>query len=252
MSHFEPHTFQIIILLLASTAAGWIDSIAGGGGLITMPVLLYMGLPVKMVLGTNKLQGAFGSLVASHRYSQAGMITIKSVLPGAFFALLGGALGSFAVQKLGSAALVKIIPFLLAAAAVYILLTPDLHKERKARLSKALFFPAFGIGLGFYDGFFGPGTGTLMAAALVILGGFNLMSATGYTKAANFASNIASLAVFMLNGNVIYEVAAIMMIGQLIGSRIGSSMAAEKGVGIIKPVLVGVSLIMAVSLFFKR
>ena len=171
------------------------DSIAGGGGLITLPVLLNLGVDPQHALGTNKLQGTFGSGSASWHFARAGTLPLRECARGFLLTLGGAALGALAVQRLDPSLLRRAIPLLLIAVAVYILLRPQLgERDLHPRLSRGGFDAVFGLSLGFYDGFFGPGTGTFWAMAFVLALGFNLTRATAGAKFMNFASNLGSLA----------------------------------------------------------
>ncbi|WP_459873273.1 TSUP family transporter [Endothiovibrio diazotrophicus] len=237
------------LLFAAGLAAGWIDAIAGGGGLIGLPVLLAAGLPPLPALATNKLQGSFGAFAATLHYARAGEIELRRAWPEALAALSGSLLGAWLVQGLDTAWLQRLIPLLLAAFALYFLLSPrvgDLDSQR--RLGHVPFALLVGGGVGFYDGFFGPGTGSLFAAAYVALAGYNLRRATAHTKLLNLASNLAALGMFTAAGLVVWPAGLAMAAGQLIGARLGAGTALKHGAAVIRPLLVIVSLAICVKL----
>src|SRR5512140_105321 len=135
------------LLFAASLVAGWIDSIAGGGGLITIPVLLGVGLPPQMVLGTNKFQASFGSFTASYYYVHKGVSPLRPARFGIACTFIGSALGTWAVQQIDPSALNIIIPFLLLGIAIYMLFTPSIGEtEQHPRLSQTIFYVIFGVG----------------------------------------------------------------------------------------------------------
>lgn len=243
--------WQLPILFATALVAGFVDSIAGGGGLITIPVLLNLGIAPRDALGTNKLQACFGSGSASWYYAKAGTVNLRDCAPGCFVSTLGALAGAWSVQQLDPSLLKKVIPFLLIAVAAYVLLKPSLgENDRKARLPRPVFDILFGTVIGFYDGFFGPGTGTFWTMAYVVGLGFTLARATGYTKVMNFASNLSSLALFLVGGNVIFAAGLVMGAGQWLGARLGSRMVIAKGTALIRPVFLTVVVALTVKLLF--
>ncbi|HEY2573375.1 MAG TPA: TSUP family transporter, partial [Verrucomicrobiaceae bacterium] len=181
-------------LFFAGLGAGFIDSIAGGGGLISIPALLAAGLPPQIALGTNKFQSTWGTLVAVTRYARAGMMRTPWLWLAVVTAFPASVCGAYLVTIASNEILKKIIPWMLAVVAVYAALHPrvGVHPARQ-KLSPALFAPLFGAGLGLYDGFFGPGVGTFGTIACIAALGLDFRHATGYTKAANLASNLSAL-----------------------------------------------------------
>ena len=227
--------YYYLIFLATGVIAGFIDSIAGGGGIITIPVLLASGMPPHIALATNKLQGTFGSGMASFNFIRKGFIHWHEVAIGVWYTFIGAAFGTYAILLLDASVLAKTIPLMLVAIFVYTLLSPKMgENDRHAYLGQHLFFLIFGLGIGFYDGFFGPGTGTFWTIALVALLGLNLKKATAQTKVMNFTSNVVSLAVFLYSGNVLLLVGLLMGIGQLIGAYVGSNMVIHKEVKFIR------------------
>jgi uncharacterized membrane protein YfcA len=243
----------LALLFLAGLSAGIVDSIAGGGGLITLPALLGAGLPPHFALGTNKFQSSFGSFTASYYYVHSGEVTVKDAALGIFFTLIGSAAGAWGVQQVDGRALGYIIPFMLAAIIVYTLISPKLGEEdREPRMAINLFFLLFGLALGFYDGFFGPGVGSFWAIAFVSLAGFNFKKATAYTKLMNFTSNIVSFAVFLAGGVVLFFPGVVMAAGEIAGAKIGSELVIKKGARFVRPVFIIMVLLTMCKLFFDR
>ena len=245
-------SYWLLPLLFATgLVAGLVDAIAGGGGLITLPVLLWTGIPPQYALGTNKLQSTFGSGSAMAHFAGAGTITLKESLEGIAFTAVGAAAGALTVQRLDPGFLRGIIPFLLLAIALYTLLTPRLGLEDiHPRLAKLPFYLCCGLAIGFYDGFFGPGTGSFWVIALMLGLGYNMTTATGYTKVMNFTSNIVSLAMFILGGHVYYTAGLVMGVGQLIGARIGAGLVLSRGARFIRPIFITMSLAITAKLLF--
>jgi hypothetical protein len=243
--------WQLPLLFGTGLVAGFVDSVAGGGGLITLPVLMNLGIDPKLALGTNKLQATFGSGSAAWHYARAGTVSPSDCKFGFAVTFLGAALGTWLVQRLPRDFLMRAIPVLLIVVAVYFLLKPDLGAAAaRPRLSRVWFNVSFGLLLGFYDGFFGPGTGTFWAMAFVLGLGFNLVKATGYTKVMNFSSNLSSLLFFLLGGNVLFVAGMTMGLGQLLGARIGSRMVVAKGAKFIRPIFIAMVLAITAKLLY--
>ena len=245
----EPYVYAL--LLLAGFAGGFIDAVAGGGGLITVPALLATGMPPQMALGTNKLQSTFGTSMAVWRYARAGLMKTPGLKLAVVLSFLASVGGAHAVSVLSKDLLKQLIPWLLAAVAVYTAMNRKFGvKTGERRMSAVGFAIIFGLALGFYDGFFGPGTGSFWTLGAVALLGLDLKGATGYTKAANLASNLGALGIFLANGSVHFAAAAAMIAGQLLGARLGSGMVIRKGAGFIRPVFLTVVFAMTVKLLW--
>jgi uncharacterized protein len=243
--------WHLPLLFLTGLVAGFVDSIAGGGGLITLPVLLSFGLDPRHALGTNKLQATFGSGSAAWHYARAGTVPLEDCLRGFLLSLAGAALGTLAVRQLDPSFLKRFIPILLVAVAVYTLLKPKLGADDlHLRMRRSAFDLLFGLLIGFYDGFFGPGTGTFWTMAFMLGLGFNMTRATGYSKVMNFASNISSLVIFLPGGNVTWVAGLTMGIGQVLGARIGSRMVITRGTRFIRPIFISVVLALTLKLLY--
>jgi uncharacterized membrane protein YfcA len=241
------------ILFIAGFSAGLVDSIAGGGGLITLPVLLGVGFPPHIALGTNKFQSSFGSFTASVHYIRNGAADLSDCKIGILYTLIGSALGAWSVQRINADALGYIIPFLLVGIVIYTVLSPKVGElDKHAKLSRSAFYLIFGLLLGFYDGFFGPGTGSFWAIAFVALLGFNLTKATGYTKVMNFTSNIVSLIMFAIGGYIVLWAGIIMAVGEILGARIGSGLAIKNGAKFIKPIFVIIVILTAIKILYNQ
>lgn len=247
-------TWDILLLLFgAGLSAGFIDAIAGGGGLISVPALLWAGLPPQIALGTNKMQSSWGTLMAVRKYLKAGLVAWKDVRLTVAFTFVASCLGTWTLTLISNDALKKIVPWMLLGIAVYVLLRPGLGRTAaKARLSPGAFAALAGSVLGFYDGFFGPGAGAFWAMACISLLGLELTRATAFTKVVNLTSNLASLLVFIVTARVNYEVAAAMIVGQLIGGRLGAGMAIKHGAPFIRIIFLTVVFALVSKLLWDQ
>lgn len=241
------------VLFATGLVAGWVDSIAGGGGLITIPVLLNFGLPPAVALGTNKLQATFGSGSATVHFGRAGLIPWRECVAGVVWTALGATVGAWAVQWMRPDVLRMVIPVLLVGVALFFLFRPQLgDADLPARLGGGAFYCLFGLGIGFYDGLFGPGTGTFWAFAFVLVLGFNLTKATAHTKLMNFTSNFVSLVVLLVGGKVLLVPGITMGLGQLVGAQIGSRMVVRRGAKFIRPIFIAVALAITARLVWQN
>lgn len=239
------------ILFLSGLAAGFIDSIAGGGGLISLPMLLTVGVPPQVALGTNKLQGTFGVLTSSFHFIRRGKVNLRDCRVGIVATFLGAVAGAVFVQRLDPAFIGRIVPFLLLLVLVYTVFTKNLGVEdQRPKMASIPFFVLFGLLLGFYDGFFGPGTGSFWTALLLFALGYNMTKAIGVTRVMNLTSNVVALAVFIIGGNVNIAAGLVMAAGQVIGARIGANMAITRGVAFIRPVFIAVVMVTVLRLFY--
>jgi len=243
--------WKLPLLFSTGLVAGFVDSIAGGGGLITLPVMLGIGLGPQDALGTNKLQATFGSGSAAWHYARAKTVPLKDCTRTFALTLAGAALGTNVVQRLDPVFLKRAIPVLLIGVAIYVLLKPQVGTEDlHPRIGRGWFDLVFGLALGFYDGFLGPGTGTFWTMAFMVGLGFNMTKATGYTKVMNLGSNLSSLAFFLSAGSVHFLPGLTMGLGQLLGARIGSGLVIKRGAKLIRPVFVSVVLALTVKLLY--
>jgi uncharacterized membrane protein YfcA len=227
----------LTLLFAAGLSAGFVDAVAGGGGLITVPVLMWVGVPPQMVLGTNKMQACCGTLLAVVRYAKAGLVTRADVRLTVLVTFLFALLGTYGVTQVSNDLLKKLVPWMLLAIAIYAFITPKFGQVHgRARLSPMVFALLVGSVLGFYDGFFGPGTGSFWTLACISLLGLELTRATAYTKVVNLTSNVASLLAFLRADCVRFDIAAVMIVGQLIGARLGSGLVVKHGAPFVRVV----------------
>lgn len=243
----------ILFLALAAFLAGFMDSIAGGGGLVTVPALLIAGFSPVEALGTNKLQGLFGSGSATLAYAANGHVDLKRQFPSAALSLAGAIAGAMLATVLPGELLRAALPLLLIAIALYFWLKPNMDDvDRAQRVSPLLFGLTVVPLIGFYDGLFGPGTGSFFMLAFVALAGHGLLKATAHTKLLNFASNLGGFAAFAVVGAVSWQVGLMMGAMQFVGARIGAGLAMRKGASVIKPLLIVVCLALAIRLLLDE
>lgn len=218
------YPLEVLLFLFGiSTIAGFVDTLAGGGGLLTIPALIISGLPPLAALGTNKLQGSMGTATASYMMFKYRRVRWAIAAKPMMFAFVGSLLGTIAVQYVDTSVLVFVIPLVLLGIALYFLLSPNLHEDNRTPVISQQQYQTYVIpAIGGYDGMFGPGTGSFLALAGVSLRGQGLIDATAVAKTLNFATNLASLIVFCLVGQIVWVVGGLMLCGQLIGASIGS------------------------------
>lgn len=232
--------------------AGFVDAVAGGGGLISVPALLAAGVPPVAALATNKMQSVVGTTIATWTYWRKGYIDLKRLFPSILTTFAGSFIGAMTVKSLDTSLLANVVPFALMTIALYFLFAPKLTDADKiARLQITFFLPLLGFVIGFYDGIFGPGTGSFFAMGFVTLFGFGLIRATGHTKALNMTSNSAALVLFIVSGDVMWPVAIVMAGGQVIGGYLGAVTGMRFGAKFIRPFVVTVSILMAIKLLLS-
>ncbi|UUR08797.1 TSUP family transporter [Sphingomonas glaciei] len=238
------------VLTGVALAAGFIDAIAGGGGLIMMPALLVSGVPPLHALGTNKLQSMCGTFVAMRNYGAKGLIDWRLNLPTALIVFAGSASGALLVQYIDARTLALVIPLLLLANAVYILLSPRMGDEDAHQRLSATGYAPIGGAIGLYDGFFGPGTGSFFTSTLVALRGYGLTRATALCKYFNWTSNVAAVLLFAVGGQVLWLLGLSMAVGAMAGGWLGSHTAMRYGAKLIRPLLVTASVAMTARLLW--
>jgi uncharacterized membrane protein YfcA len=226
--------FEWIMLLTAAFGAGFIDAVIGGGGLIQLPaVMFFIGekeLPV--ILGTNKVAGFAGTSIATIKYLFKTKILSTAVIPAILAAIPSAYLGAKAVNGIDKEILKPIIIFLFIAVAVYTFIKKDfgVAEPKKISTKKQIIFSAStGLLLGFYDGFFGPGTGSFLMFVYIVLFGFNFLQASAHAKLVNCVTNLAALSVFVVEGNINYFVAIPVAVFNIFGSILGTNLAIKKG-----------------------
>jgi len=239
------------VLFLVALLAGFIDAIAGGGGLLTVPALLAAGLSPAQALATNKLQSVGGSFSASLYFIRRKAVDLREQKLNIALTFLGSISGALLVQHVKGDILRQLLPLLVIAIGLYFLLMPKIGDEdRQRRLHGLAVALVAGGCVGFYDGFFGPGAGSFYALAFVTLCGYNLAKSTAHAKVLNFTSNLGGLLLFMLGGKVVWLVGLVMLAGQVCGARLGARMVLTRGQTLIRPMIVIVSAVMSAKLLY--
>lgn len=243
----------LLALAGAGMLAGFVDAIAGGGGLIALPALLAAGIPPVAALGTNKVQSVIGTGIAAITYWRRGFVSLRAVALAVVCAFAAAFVGALIVKQVDTSTLRVAVPLALVPIALYFLFAPRLSDEdRHARLKFATFVPVMGAIVGFYDGGLGPGTGSFLTMGFVALFGLGLTRAAGHTKILNLASNLGALALFIPSGDVVWIAAGAMAVGQLIGGYLGALTGIRFGARLIRPLVVIISLALAIRLVFFR
>ncbi len=242
---------MLILVVLAAFGAGWIDAVVGGGGLLQLPVLLLIpGITPVQALATNKLGSVFGTATSSVTYYRRAKPDIRTALPMAAIALAGSIGGAAVATVLPAAAFKPIIVVALLAVVLFTALRPQMGAATRLRFSghrHHVMAGAAGLGIGFYDGMIGPGTGTFLVIALVALMGYDFLQASAKAKIVNFATNAGALILFIPHGAVLWLLGLILGAANFAGSYLGSRMAIARGTGFIRVVF----LIVVVALIGK-
>lgn len=233
--------------------AGFVDSIAGGGGVIALPALLMAGVPPSMSLGTLKLQATFGSFIATLTFLRRGALNVRRMRLLLFIAFGFSVLGAIVAQSASPYILENVVPILLIAIALYMIFARGLGRQpSRPRMASTPFSIIGGGGLGFYDGFFGPGVGTFWAMAFVAGRGYDLIEATAHAKLVNFVSNVAALSTFIVGGKVVWLIGIVMGVGQLLGARIGALLVMKRGAAFVRPLIAIMSIAVTLRILWNN
>ncbi|NFV12817.1 hypothetical protein FDG09_07720 [Clostridium sporogenes] len=246
--------FTILLLCFAGFLAAIIDAIAGGGGLITIPAYLMAGVPPHMALGTNKLCATCSSLTSCFNFAQSGKVNLKLFKILAPFSLLGAILGVHAVMIISSRCLNIIVLILLVLVALFTLFCKNVGLKNNfhgLNTKNIILGIVLSFALGFYTGFFGPGTGAFMMIGLIGVFKFDFIGASGNSKSLTTISNLASLILFAFNRQINYKLAIPVSIAMIIGAKLGTKIALNKGSRIIKPVFTTISLLVAIKVLYQ-
>lgn len=252
MSWSFPDLHMLLIICPLIFIGGLVDAIGGGGGLITLPAYLIAGLPVHSAIGTNKISSAMGISIAFTRYMSKGYIPVKLSCAGIIFAFLGSSLGAKTALLISDYVFRILMLFILPATAWYVFRSQDLLREEKSSqdiITSRTYIICAGVAFstGFYDGFYGPGAGTFMLLLFAGMAGLSVQKANGVTKAINFATNIAALAVYFVNGKVLLTLGIIAGAFSIAGNYIGARFFERGGAKAVRPVI-----LVVLSLFFVR
>ena len=237
----------VAMLCVAALAAGFVDAIAGGGGLITVPALLAAGVDPVSAIATNKVQGSVGTASATWTFWRAGHIELRAIRVALAMVLIGAVAGGLAVMVVDTRWLMLLLPVMLIAIALYFLLGPKIGaQDQHARLGP-LGYGLVAGGIGFYDGFFGPGTGSFLIFLFIRFFGFDFLHASAASKIVNVATNLAAISYFVPNGYYLPLAALIMAVLNIVGSVIGTQLALSRGSGFVRKIF----LIVVCSLIVK-
>ncbi|MCJ1898811.1 MULTISPECIES: TSUP family transporter [Paracoccus] len=249
---FELSLDLVLLLAGAAFAAGFVDAIAGGGGLITVPALMLAGLPPAQALATNKVQGVFGAATAAISYARSGLVDLRGQSGAAAVAFAAGLCGALLVSWIPAQALRYGLPVVLIGIAAFFALRPGLDDtDRMRRITPATFTASVVPLVAFYDGLVGPGTGSFFMLGFVMLAGYGILKATAHTKLLNFASNLGGLVAFAAVGKPLWLVGAVMAVAQIAGALLGARLAMRIGARVIKPLLVATSTLLALRLVWQ-
>ena len=242
---------SLIALAVLSTTAGFIDAIVGGGGLIQIPALL-INLPnvsLPTLFGTNKIAALSGTSFSAYQYSKRIKFDFKLLVTIALFAFIASYFGASVVSHLSSESLKPAMLVILIAIAIYTFFKKDLgniHTKALSPLKQQLYGSIIGVFVGFYDGFFGPGTGSFFVLGFVVILGFDFLHASAYAKIINCLTNISALILFIKQGNYILEIAILLAICNVVGSIIGTKLALKQGNKFIRIIFLVIVCIMIV------
>ena len=234
---------ELVSAGLASLLAGFIDAVVGGGGLVLVPALfgVFPDAAPAALFGTNKGASVWGTAWATAQYARRVTLNWRSLAPAAAFALLGGFCGAWAVTLVSADGLRKALPLILLAVLIYTLARKDMGRNHQPRFQgrvETLVAGVIALFVGFYDGFFGPGTGSFFVFLFVRLLGYDFLHASATAKLMNVATNLAALTLFALKGHVWWHVAALMAVTNVIGSLVGTRMALQRGAGFVRGMFV--------------
>ncbi|MBX3213851.1 MAG: TSUP family transporter [Labilithrix sp.] len=247
MPPLEP--WMIALLALAAFGAGLVDAIAGGGGLVTVPILLAAGLPVPVALATNKGQASFGAISSFLSFWSRGGID-RARAPLAFVCGFVGSLAGARVLLLVEPEPLKPIVLVLLLAAAGVVAYPRKPKTGQARSWAMLALGPIAFALGFYDGFFGPGVGSMLIVAFVMVFGDSVTRASGNAKVVNLASNLAALLLFALKGAVVWRLVAPMAVANATGAFVGARLALKRGDNFVRTVVLGVVTVLVLKMAY--
>ena len=242
---------KLIILCSMGFLAATVDAIAGGGGLISLPALLMAGVPPHLALGTNKFCASTASLNSSVTFARSGKVHFPLVKRQILFTFIGACLGVWAVLNVSSAFLSKAVLILILLVGFYTLLHKNLGMTDnfKGLTTRNIAIGCgFALALGFYDGFFGPGTGSFLIFSFITIYGFDFVVASANSKVLNFISNITALILFAVNGKILFSYAIPMALFMILGSQLGTRLAIKRGAVLVKPIFITMSLLVAAKL----
>jgi len=243
---------ELLFISLASLLAGFVDAIVGGGGLILVPALFttYPGASAATLLGTNKSASVWGTSFSAAQFARRVTLRWPALLPAMALTLAGAFLGAWLVTLISTAFLRQLLPLVLLAVLIYTLARKDLgraHAPRYEGRTEALVASAIGLLIGFYDGLFGPGTGSFFIFLLVRVLGYDFLHASAHAKLLNVCSNVAAIVLFGLQGHIWWHIAVVLALANVAGSLLGTRLALKHGAGFVR----GVFIVVVVALILK-
>lgn len=244
----ELATDVIAMLAIVAFVAGFIDALAGGGGMLTLPALLAAGVPPVAALATNKLQSTFGTGGAFLTFWRKGHIDFRRFVLPAMAAFSGAFAGALSIQYVDTTLLSGVVPIMLIVIGIYFLVAPKMSEADRHTRVGIIGIAAVAFAIGFYDGIFGPGTGSFFTTALVTLGGLGLVRAIAHAKFLNFATNIAALIAMIAGGHVLWLLGGCMAAANILGNQLGAHTAIRYGGKGVRPLLVLMSMLLTLKL----
>lgn len=252
VSSFDWSVAMLLGLFCVAALAGWVDTLAGGGGLLTLPALILVGIPPVSALATNKSQSFAGTLTATLALLLRKQLNLREFWPLLVAAGVGAAIGSLIVQNIATDWLRWFVPVLLLAVALYFLLTPALGElETHARMTQPWYGSTVVPAIGLYDGAIGPGTGSFFAASGVVFRGHTLRTATVRAKPLNFTTNVVALVLFSAGGQVVWAIGAAMIAGQVLGAYIASHMMLTIPLRYIRRMVITMCMLMSLAQLYR-
>ena len=236
-------TFQMFLIVCPMLfLAGFVDAIGGGGGLISLPAYMLAGLPIHQTIATNKLSSTCGTALATIRFIKMGLINWRLAIPTIGTAILGSSLGAHASMAMEEGIMERIL-FIVLPVTAFIVLNPKIfhdNTEAELVLTKRTWITALlsSLVVGLYDGFYGPGTGTFLIIAFTVFAKLSMRTANAQAKIINLTTNITSLTIFLLNGQVVFLLGIAAAVCNMAGNYIGAGLAATKGSRITRPIII--------------
>lgn len=250
-SFFGVAPWGLLVVFMLVFLAGYVDAIAGGGGLISLPAYLIAGVPTHAAIATNKLSSSMGTAVATFHYAKSGFINLRLALPSIAFAFLGSFLGSNLLLLVDDWFLRVFLLIVLPVTAIYVMKSKSFDAtglESFSLKKTMLLCMAIAFAVGLYDGFYGPGTGTFLMLLLTGIAHLRLDSAAGVTKSINLTTNIAALAVFLFNGQVAVLLGLVAGVFNMLGNYLGSHSFTKNGGSVARPITITVLLVFFVKI----
>lgn len=251
---YDLSIYTILLLMVVAFSAGFIDSIAGGGGLIMLPAFLLAGIPAQFALGTNKFVAITGTSTALFNFIKSGKVIWKIAIIGLISSFIGSIFGTKAILYLDEEVATKIIMWILPLTAIITFIPKKQIKSVVSDFSNIDLYvtsPIICFVIGFYDGFLGPGAGTFFIISFYAILGMNMVNASAVAKVFNLASGVGAFITFAFAGKVLYFLAIPLIISNILGSYIGSKIAINKGHSFIRVVIIIVFILMFISLVVK-